>query len=137
MPLTTGKKAVLIGETDPLIALDLAERLMDAGFDIVGPVFSHRELDNLAGLPLAAAVLNAGALGPDISVALKPLTQSGVPVLLISGYDDIDRYISGEGVVVLPKPTDLHDIVHALGEAISRRNAAARESSSPDKPNTP
>lgn len=108
---------VLIVEDEPLIALDIAEALRDAGASVLT---AHRLADGLrlARHPdLSAGVLDFGlsdGLGTELCHAL---TQRGVPFVLHSGYQHVhDACRPG---IVVAKPAAPQHIVNVIEKMLS------------------
>lgn len=78
---------VLIVEDDPFIALDLAQQIGAAGFEVVGPASRVVEaLDLVDRIGCDVAVLDVN-LGQETSEAVaKALSACGVSFLAVSGY---------------------------------------------------
>lgn len=79
---------ILVVDDDPLLAMDAAATLADAGYAIVGPSHSVSEADALIRQsPPDAALLDLN-LGQETSLPLvHQLRALGIPILLLSGYD--------------------------------------------------
>ena len=98
-------KRVLVVEDEPLLALEVAELLTDAGFEVVGPATSvAKALKLISDVGCDAAVLDVN-LGHEHSepVALELKTR-GTPFVVVSG-NSRGHYPSGfDGAPALSKP---------------------------------
>ena len=83
---------VLVVEDDALMAIDLADQLEEAGFDILGPAMNVTEaLEILSAIDCDTAVLDIN-LGQETSEEVaRQLTLRGVPFIALSGYSN-DQY---------------------------------------------
>ncbi|WP_419899134.1 PAS domain S-box protein [Roseomonas sp. USHLN139] len=113
---------VLVLEDDYYLASDTAHALRGAGAEVIGPWGSEpAALAALAAAPTAsptAAVvdINLGA-GPSFRL-VERLRQQGVPLLVITGYDEA---VIPEGLQHLPrlqKPVELRRLVATLAQAL-------------------
>ena len=128
------KQRVLIVEDDPLIALDVEQALIAAGYDVAGVASSEAE-----GLALAEA------LRPDLAVvdiSLSPgdgrvvartlWSEFKVAVLFATGQCDEVESMRGTGAIAcLPKPYT-SDLVPAALKAVVRLRSGDRDTPLPD-----
>lgn len=82
---------ILVVEDDALIAMELAERLTDMGYEVVGPAHSIAEAEALLerGTPdgaLLDANLGGGASSVPLGVKLHAM---GVRIAFCTGYDSV------------------------------------------------
>jgi CheY-like chemotaxis protein len=97
-------RSILVVEDEPLIALDIAEGLRNAGA-VVLSAFNLRDGLQLASHPdLSAAVLDSTAL-------CTRLTERGVPFVLHTCYATCSLPL---GAVSVPKPATPADLVSAI-----------------------
>jgi DNA-binding response OmpR family regulator len=104
-PRSLTRPLILIVEDDPLIALEIAYILGEAGFDVLGPVARV-----LTGLELLKRVGCNGAvldihLGGETSeqIALK-LAALGVPFVTLSGHSEEQRPPAFSSAPAVAKP---------------------------------
>lgn len=77
---------VLVAEDQPLIALDVALAIEDAGGVVAGPAASVREcLDLIESQPIVAAILDVNLTDGDISPVAEALMLAGVPIIVQTG----------------------------------------------------
>ncbi len=88
-PATVQRPLVLLAEDQAIIALELADSLTTAGFDVAGPFASCAEAEDwlTTGTPDAAILDNLLKDGPCDAVA-SDLSRRGVPVIMFSGHDE-------------------------------------------------
>ncbi|MFO1070426.1 MAG: MASE1 domain-containing protein [Geminicoccaceae bacterium] len=108
---------VLLGEDEPLVALDLAEVLRGIGCEVTAMAATVDELRAAigAGRP-DLAVLDVNLAGHSSLPDADALVAAGVPVVLVTGYGDLGdrRWPDGAGVAVLRKPVARHELAEAL-----------------------
>jgi DNA-binding response OmpR family regulator len=106
---------VLIVEDDPIIALDLAEQLVEEGFVAVGPASNVRQgLELLAteGCDVAVLDVNLGAETSE-AVALE-LMRRAIPFVRLSGYSSDQHPQVFNIAPLLVKPVRMSLLVDAL-----------------------
>lgn len=86
-PLSSLHRArVLVAEDEPVIALDLASAVEEAGGEVVGPVASVRQALSLVDEDgIQAAIVDVDLLDGDIGPVIEELTRRGLPVIVHSG----------------------------------------------------
>lgn len=83
----SGRRRVLVVEDEPLIAMEFAEVLEDAGFEIVGPASSAGEaLALLEQSGCDAAVLDVNLGGETSESVARALVETGASFVVVSGY---------------------------------------------------
>ena len=112
-----GKK-VLIVEDEALIAMELAERLAEFGYDVLGPAMTLEEADQLLAAETPdAALLDANLSGRssvDLGVALH---ARGVPFAFCTGYDKVKNLPQQlANTPTLTKPISDDDLRAALAK---------------------
>lgn len=115
------QKRVLIVEDDPLIAMELSERLGEMGYVVLGPAYSITEAEALLLRERPdAALLDANVAGQS-SVSLgAALARQGVPVIFCTGYDEIrNRPAELAAALVLTKPVSEADLGAALKKVVA------------------
>jgi DNA-binding response OmpR family regulator len=85
------RPVILLAEDEAIIALELADSLIDAGFDVAGPFATCSEAEAWlkTGNPDAAILDNLLKDGPCDAMAAD-LSRRGVPLILFSGQDAPD-----------------------------------------------
>jgi DNA-binding response OmpR family regulator len=80
-------KRVLIVEDDALLALDIADQIAHAGFEIVGPATSIAKALKLVAEPgCDAAVLDVNLGSETGAPVAQELRARGTPFIVLSGY---------------------------------------------------
>ena len=110
------KSKVLIVEDDALIALDVREALLAAGFEVCGMVASEDEaIDQARRTHPDFAVVDVGLSPGDGRAVARMLSRSHTAVLLATGQCADIGYLSNAGAVAcLPKPYNANDVPRAL-----------------------
>ncbi len=84
---TSGRGRVLVVEDEPMIALDTAHALTEAGYDVIGPANSVASaLALLAQSGCDAAVLDVNLGAYTAEPIAQELIRRGVPFIVTSGY---------------------------------------------------
>lgn len=108
-------KRVLIIEDEPLVALELATILGDAGMSVAGLAATPDEaMAAIAGTVADAVLLDGnlqGALVDDVAAAL---VARNIPFLFVSGYGREHLPIGLDSVMVIEKPFDPRTLLAAL-----------------------
>jgi PAS domain S-box-containing protein len=106
---------VLVVEDEALIAIEIAETLQKAGFDVVGPAHTNAQaLSLLQDHGCDAAVLDVN-LGAETSEKLaQKLRQDGVPFVTLSGYARAQLPAAFAEAPLLSKPLRSELLIAAL-----------------------
>jgi DNA-binding NarL/FixJ family response regulator len=111
---------IIIIEDEPLIALDLQDLLVDAGFEIVGVA---GKLENALALiestVFDAAIVDANLAGVSSSPAATALTARGRPFILLSGYSVKQQFAAFPGGHFIQKPGRPAQLIQTLNRIIS------------------
>ncbi len=119
---------VLIVEDEPLLAMDVADQLTDAGFEVVGPATSVAYALKLLGkVGCDVAVLDVH-LGPENSEAVAlALKSSGTPFVVLSGNSQKHFPPGFEGAPFLSKPISPPTLSVVLRAILSTASSAASQ----------
>jgi PAS domain S-box-containing protein len=134
-PASSGSQSILgrrflVVEDEPLVALELASILRDAGAEVIGPAATAEQaLDFVASTPLDGALLDGNLQGEAVDDIARALVSTNVPFLFVSGYD-AQHLPAGFSAAALQKPFDPDQLVSAasnlfFSEASCREEAAA------------
>ena len=104
---------ILVAEDEAVIGLDLAQRLVEAGYSVLGP-FTHRaEIEAwIAHDTPDAAVLDFKLLDGSCEEMVRLLRDRGVPMVAFTGGGDIPEDLADMAVVA--KPGNIDQVLAAL-----------------------
>jgi DNA-binding response OmpR family regulator len=109
---------ILVLEDEPLIAVDIAATITNAGWDVAGPVGSiPKALKLIEEKRCEAAILDANLGGTSAAPVAERLQACGIPFIVLSGYSDkqLPSPLSGAPFLAKPyKPDDLIALVRSL-----------------------
>ena len=104
---------VLVIEDEPVIGIDLAERLSENGYSILGPFSRCAEVNEwLAHDVPDAAVINLHLADGSCEHGVRLLRGFGVAIVVFTGKDQIPEDLTD--VVVVTKPAPVDHVVAAL-----------------------
>ena len=108
-------KRVLVVEDDALLAIDIANQLSDAGFDVVGPATSAaKALRLVEETGCDAAVLDVNLGSETAEPVAHELRARGTPFVVLSGYSSDQHPPGFHGAPTLAKPARPADLVAML-----------------------
>ncbi len=110
---------VLIVEDAVLLALELEAGLEEAGAIVAGNAAELDEGLSMIDLDIDAAVLDANLNGASVAPLAEALRARGTPFVFATGYGERGAP-EGFDAPVVRKPYNVHQIVRALAEAVSR-----------------
>ena len=117
-------RRILVIEDEPLIAMDIENELIAAGYTVLGPCASVEDaLRMIAEHPADGAVLDANLHGEPVDAVAAALTQHAVPFVFATGYgrDSLPR---GFGTApVLAKPFGASELTSAVDSILRTRSA--------------
>lgn len=107
---------ILIVEDDPLIAMMLEDILDMAGYVAVGPAATvQTALDAIDQFSPDAAIVDLMLNGADSYGVMQKLREHDIPFAVSSGFGaDIDQDRAGEGILILGKPYQPHELEAVL-----------------------
>lgn len=111
---------VLIVEDEAIIAIDIADQLEGAGFEIVGPAASvAKALALLEEEGCDIAVLDFNLRDETAEKVARELRARGTPFLFLSGVsrDGLPQWCNG--AILLPKPVRISALSEALLQLVS------------------
>lgn len=127
MARTVGKHRVLVADDEVIIAEDLRQRLMLAGFDVLGPVSTGAEAITLAGAEHPDVVLMDIRLRgtmDGIEAASRIAGEYLIPIVFITACSDtatVDRANALPMSTVLVKPFEDRELHLAMELAFARK----------------
>ena len=113
---------ILIVEDEPLVALDVARSLEDAGAHVLTARVLDEALQKAEEPDLSAAVLDHGLSDGNTSAVCEVLKRRRIPFVLYSGYSQIDGACS-RGVLV-HKPSSPAVLVTTVASLLTSRPVA-------------
>jgi two-component system, response regulator PdtaR len=119
------KRRVLIADDDALIRMDLAEMLVEEGFEVVGQSGDGERAASLAvELRPDLVILDVKMPGKDgIQVAAEIADQQIAPVIILTAYSDRDlirRALDAGAMTYLAKPFSKETLLPAIELAAAR-----------------
>jgi DNA-binding response OmpR family regulator len=108
---------ILIVEDEPIVALNYASILQEAGYESVGPVGSIKKgLDLIASQDLDGAVLDIDISGVPVDPIIMALRRKSVPFIFVSANpDQVGPY--GDAVF-LHKPCTAVQLISAIRQLV-------------------
>lgn len=111
------KKQILVVEDEAMIALEIEDALLQAGFDVLGPAGSvAHALKLLDDRRPDAAVLDVTLVGEKVTPVAILLQSLGIPFILATASDsaELARHQILADARNLGKPTDLAHLVDVV-----------------------
>jgi PAS domain S-box-containing protein len=106
---------LLVIEDEPLIALDLVDRLTKAGAEVAEPVGTENEaLQTIADGDFDMAVLDANLHGRPVGDIAAALTRHEIPFVFVTGYGDANLPSSFQHAPVVAKPFSDAQLLEAI-----------------------
>ena len=108
---------LLVVEDDTLIALDIAERLRDAGAEQVATAATEEEAHQiLEHSHFNAALLDANLYGNPLDAIAAALTRRNIPFVFVTGYGREGLPDSFKQAPLLAKPFSTHQLLDVVRE---------------------
>ena len=109
-------KTLLIVEDEALVAMELKDRLEEAGYHVVDLTDRHAEALEVAKASKPdLALVNIRLAGRDDGIELaEQLKALGIPVVFISGQSSRAHSATTVAIASMPKPYDAGDMVLAV-----------------------
>jgi DNA-binding response OmpR family regulator len=108
------RETVLVLEDEPLILIEIADALADAGAEVISAVRTDQALRSVELRAITAAVLDIGLSQESFHCLCRRLEELGVPFLFYSGYGQAPDAWSHVPLIV--KPASEKDIVRAVAQ---------------------
>lgn len=116
--LPKDSRKVLVLEDEVIVALDLAETIREAGYEVIGPYYSEEKaLDALESTEPAFAVLDVNlGKGADSLKVARRLNEIGSKFVFLTGYDAsvLNVFNEFESAKLLSKPLDNRHLINWL-----------------------
>ncbi len=113
---------VLVVEDEPLLAFDIAQRLTDAGYAVIGPAPSvARALDLLGCEGCDVAILDVNLGRETAEPIARDLKVRGIKFMTLSGYSSDQHPPEFHGSPTLTKPANPDDLLNLLIEVTGEK----------------
>jgi PAS domain S-box-containing protein len=117
----------LVVEDEPLVALDLADGLREAGAEVVASTgLSKQALDIIESHELDAALLDGNLHGQPVDEIAAALTRHNVPFMFVTGYGRAGLPQAFRAAPVLAKPFQQQQMLDAATLLLERRGQVPR-----------
>lgn len=113
---------VIIVEDEPLVAENLRDDLVEAGFDVVGVAPRvESALKLIEGTGFDVAIIDANLAGTSAAPAAAALSARGLPFMVLSGYarEQLQREFSE--AVYIQKPYRVRKLIAALNSLLHKQ----------------
>ena len=122
MPIDKQQHArILIVEDEPLIALELEEFLIEAGFRVAIAGKLEKALALIESAAFDAAIVDANLAGVSASPLASALTARGLPFIVLSGYSSNQLQGLFLGALFIQKPFPPAQLTNALNTILPKR----------------
>jgi CheY-like chemotaxis protein len=110
---------ILIVEDEPIIALNYASILEEAGLEVAGPVGTVKKgLTTIATVPLDGAILDIDLAGVPVDPIVMALRRKGLPYIFVSAFPNlVGPY---RDAIFLEKPCTASDLINAATALVAR-----------------
>lgn len=120
-------KRFLVVEDEPLVAMDVADQLEQAGAVVVGPAgTAAAAMELIAQAQFDAVLLDANLAGAPVGDIAAELTRRGVPFAFVSGYGRDSLPKSFASADALLKPYSSKQLLEFAGKLVRERGAGLR-----------
>ena len=118
---TSSLRRILVVEDDPMVALDMVERLQSADYEVVGPASTLAEAFALASDEDFDCALLDVNLGSETSEAFaERLREQAIPFIALSGYSREQQPPIFHSVPSLSKPVATGDLIAVIEQQCGR-----------------
>jgi two-component SAPR family response regulator len=118
-------KRILAVEDEYMLAQELARFLEEHGATVVGPAGTVKAALGLADREtLDAAVLDVNLRNQPVYPVAERLIERGVPIVFVTGYDELLMQRPYIGLPRCPKPLDKEALLRVLAREIAGRAGA-------------
>jgi PAS domain S-box-containing protein len=116
---------ILVVEDEPLIAMDIEERLLAAGGEIIGPAANLESARRLiAETAPDAALLDANLAGEQVDDLAVELRRRGIPFAFATGFGRASLPAAFHDVPILGKPFGSEQLVEMVRSLLAARSGA-------------
>jgi DNA-binding response OmpR family regulator len=112
-------RTILVVEDEPLVGLDVAEAIREAGANVILTYSVRDALIEVTRADISAAVLDINLAGEDCSPICQQLVDRGIPFLFHTAYSSSLPVLHGwPNVPVIAKPSLRNEIPNALATLV-------------------
>jgi two-component SAPR family response regulator len=116
---------ILIVEDEPIVAVNYASILKEAGYEIVGPVSTVNEgISVIESEQVDGAVLDINLGGVSVDPIVTALTERRVPYVFVSGFRALSHPYRN-GATFIEKPCTATELLQAVAGLTPRPSADA------------
>jgi CheY-like chemotaxis protein len=120
-------RRLLVVEDEPLVALDIAAGLQEAGAEVVASTGSAKDaLHTIESKALDAALLDGNLHGRPVDDIAAALTRRKVPFLFVTGYGPESLPRAFSHAAILSKPFSQQQLIDAAARLVERRGDVVR-----------
>ena len=113
-------KRILVVEDEPLLAMDIAGQLEDAGATVIGPAGTAAAALNLIEqYRFHGALLDANLAGNPVDDIAAALVQNNIPFVFVSGYNRAALPKAYDAVELLSKPFNANGLLAAVAKLVA------------------
>ena len=113
-------KRILVVEDEPLVAMDIAGHLEDAGATVIGPIGNAAAaLSLIAQYKVHGALLDANLAGNPIDDIAAALVRNNIPFVFVSGYNRAALPKAYDAVELLSKPFNANGLLAAVAKLVA------------------
>jgi two-component sensor histidine kinase len=113
-------KRILVVEDEPLVAMEIAGHLEDAGAFVVGPATNaSAALSLIEQYRFDAALLDANLGGHAVDEIAASLARRNIPFVFVSGYGRVSLPASFEDIELVSKPFDCNTLLEVAGKLVA------------------
>jgi two-component sensor histidine kinase len=113
--LKVAGRRILVVEDEPLIAMDIEDKLLAAGCEVVGPAATVATALRLASeLAIDAALLDANLGGHPVDELAAELARRGIPFAFVSGFGRQSLPIPFQDARLLTKPFGGEELIEMV-----------------------
>ncbi len=113
---------ILVVEDNALLAIELAQALEGAGFDVAGPALTvAQSMAQIEKSGCDAAVLDISLRGETSEPVARELRARGIPFITMTGYARTQQPAAFEGAPTFTKPVAMEQVIGELQRCLRAR----------------
>jgi DNA-binding response OmpR family regulator len=122
MPVDKKHARILIVEDEPMIALNLEDLLVEAGYEVTCVAGKlEKALALIEGAGCDAAIVDANLAGVSASPAALALAARGLPFIVLSGYSPEQLRGAFPAALFMKKPYRADKLIHTLKSMVLKQ----------------